>query len=177
MLLGNRSSMIEMHKTEDPDIVSCSRVDRDLRSHAQLHILAAPDNSGVHRIRSSVPYSPGLMQVSIGNSVTRTMRLNGCSETDVLDKGLKIHKTVLKEKAQVRVFGSLFSTGNVGLMTPVIAKGLRKFIDSGRSPNPLPKKRAGEMVEKELAPTRLAPVPPISIARADRKNQSHAAHL
>ena len=49
MLFGKRSSMKEMHETEDPDIFSCARVDRDLRSNAQLHILAAPDNPGVDR--------------------------------------------------------------------------------------------------------------------------------
>src|ERR1700690_2337408 len=41
--------------------------------------------------------------------------------------------------------------GKLAPMTPVIANGLKNPIESGKSPNPLPKKRAGEIVVKESA--------------------------
>ena len=45
-------------------------------------------------------------------------------------------------------------------IVPVTAIGFSIAMLSGRSPNPLPKKRAGVIVEKSTAPTRAAPVPP-----------------
>jgi hypothetical protein len=45
----------------------------------------------------------------------------------------------------------LLRVGKFGPMTPVMANGRRYFTDSGKSPNPLPKKIAGETLEKESA--------------------------
>src|SRR5512135_2815246 len=81
-----------------------------------------------------------------------------------------------KENAQLRVVGfrsTIVSSvagsietlpdlvGKLGPMTPVTANGLKNPIDADRSPNPLPKKKAGEIVVKESA-IRCAPVPPMS---------------
>src|ERR1700690_3589880 len=51
--------------------------------------------------------------------------------------------------------------GKLAPMTPVIANGLKNPIESGKSPNPLPKKRPGEIVVKESDSWR-APVLPMS---------------
>ena len=84
----------EMHKTEDPDIVSCPVVDRDLRGHAQLYILAAPDNPGIYIsgcLSLAVLAQAGLHR-KLGH---KDHAFEGISETHILHKGLKVYKTVL----------------------------------------------------------------------------------
>lgn len=49
------------------------------------------------------------------------------------------------------------SVGSATPITPVTAKGLKSAMPSGKSPNPLPKKKAGVSVLKVSAPTLVSP--------------------
>src|SRR5581483_3972297 len=60
-------------------------------------------------------------------------------------------------------------------ITPVTATGRRSASESGRSPNPLPNRRLGPIVENDSASTRRLPTPPISQSNASDRASSWGA--
>ena len=65
----------------------------------------------------------------------------------------------------VREFPSLLVRGTSAPKIPVTASGRRYARLSGRSPSPLPNRRAGDRTWKSSAPTSVSPTPPISQPR------------
>src|SRR5437773_1930026 len=123
-----------------------------------------------------VPCSPQSSAVENANSTTGINWLNGSLQPVPCTFAFKYGMLYSIAKPHCSVWGCRSTSTSPASLTvvvlerdgmptptcPVTAKGRRYFMSSDKSPKPLPKNNAVVNIEKDSAPTRFDPLPPMS---------------
>ena len=95
--LGEKVINKQMNQAENPDALPRSRVDRDLRSNAQLHELADPDQSRIN-VPVVCPLQSWIMHVSHGKFSHNDHPVKWSTEPDVLHERLEVHEDCTEQR-------------------------------------------------------------------------------